>query len=58
VAGLLKRQDAGLLDPDQLVVATVTGNGLKDTETALSGLEIATETCRPDVSAAAAALGL
>jgi threonine synthase len=58
VAGLLKRQDAGLLDPGQLVVATVTGNGLKDTETALSGLEIATETCRPDVSAAAAALGL
>ncbi|MDQ1603910.1 MAG: threonine synthase [Actinomycetota bacterium] len=58
VAGLLKRREAGLLDPGQLVVATVTGNGLKDTETALSRLDIATETCRPDVSAAAAALGL
>ena len=37
VARLLKSHRAGLLDPGQRVVCTVTGNGLKDPEWALSG---------------------
>jgi threonine synthase len=39
-------------------VCTVTGNGLKDIETALSGISISTTTVPADVAAAAAALGL
>ena len=37
VAGLLKKHGEGLLDPGQRVVCTVTGNGLKDPEWAISG---------------------
>ncbi len=58
VAGLLQRHEQGLLDPGQVVVCTVTGNGLKDTETALSGLTISTTTVPAQCAAAAAALGL
>jgi threonine synthase len=35
VAGLIKMHAAGLLDPGQVVVCTLTGNGLKDTQWAL-----------------------
>ncbi len=35
VAGLLKMHAAGALDPGQVVVCTLTGNGLKDTQWAL-----------------------
>jgi threonine synthase len=58
VAGLLQSHENGGLDPGQLVVCTVTGNGLKDIETALSGITISTTTVPADVAAAAAALGL
>ena len=44
VAGLLQCHENGALDPGQLVVCTVTGNGLKDIETALSGITISTTT--------------
>ncbi|RKN09391.1 threonine synthase [Streptomyces radicis] len=37
VAGLLKAADEGEVDPGQVIVCTVTGNGLKDTEWAVSG---------------------
>ena len=37
VAGLLKKHKEGLLDPGQVVVCTVTGNGLKDPEWAIAG---------------------
>lgn len=37
VAGLIKKKDAGLLDPGQVIVATLTGNGLKDPQWALEG---------------------
>jgi threonine synthase len=37
VAGLLKSHAAGLLDPGQVVVCTVTGHGLKDPQWALRG---------------------
>ena len=58
VAGLLQCHDLGLLDPGQLVVCTVTGNGLKDTETALREITISTDTVPVDVHAAASVLGL
>ena len=58
VAGLLQCHARGLLDPGQLVVCTVTGNGLKDTETALREITIDTDTVPVDVRAAAAVLGL
>ena len=43
VAGLLQCHEQGLLDPGLLVVCTVTGNGLKDTETALREISIDTD---------------
>ena len=58
VAGLLLRHEQGFLDGGELVVCTVTGNGLKDTETALSGRTISTVTVPPEGDAAAKALGL
>ncbi|MGH8893627.1 MAG: threonine synthase [Actinomycetes bacterium] len=58
VAGLLQCHEQGELDPGQLVVCTVTGNGLKDTETALSQIAVRSDTVAADVHEAAAALGL
>ena len=58
VAGLLQCHARGLLEPGQLVVCTVTGNGLKDTETALREITIDTDTVPVDVHAAADVLGL
>jgi threonine synthase len=58
VAGLLQCRDRGLLDAGLLVVCTVTGNGLKDTETALREVIIDTTTVAADVRAAAGVLGL
>ncbi len=39
VAGLLSRQERGEIDSGQQIVVTVTGNGLKDIDTALSTRE-------------------
>jgi threonine synthase len=58
VAGLLQCHARGLLDPGLLVVCTVTGNGLKDTETALREIVVDTAVVPADVRAAAAVLGL
>jgi threonine synthase len=57
VAGLLKMHAAGALDPGQVVVCTLTGNGLKDTHWAL---EAAPEPAIVpiDAGAVAHALGL
>ena len=57
VAGLLQVAAAGELAPGQRVVCTVTGNGLKDPEWAISGAP-APVTVPVDDAAAAAALGL
>jgi threonine synthase len=57
VAGLLQVHAAGELEPCQRVVCTVTGNGLKDPEWAISGAP-APETIPVDVLAAAVSLGL
>ncbi len=61
VAGLLKAHAAGLLDPGQRVVCTVTGHGLKDPQWALRGPD--GEPVQPvqvpnDAVAAARTLGL
>src|SRR5207302_11464252 len=56
VAGLLQAHKEGTLPPGSLVVCTVTGNGLKDPEWAISGAPAPT-TIPTDVNAAAAALG-
>ncbi|MBL7499728.1 threonine synthase [Frankia sp. CNm7] len=57
VAGLLATHEAGKVAPGQRVVCTVTGNGLKDPDWAISGAA-KPETIRPTVAGAAEALGL
>ncbi|MFW3171126.1 threonine synthase [Geodermatophilus sp. CPCC 206100] len=57
VAGLLQVAEAGGLEPGQRVVCTVTGNGLKDPEWAISGAP-APVTVPVDAAVAAARLGL
>ena len=56
VAGLLQSAANGTIAAGQRIVCTVTGNGLKDPEWAISGAP-APRTIPVDVSAAAAALG-
>jgi threonine synthase len=57
VAGLLKASAAGLITAGSRVVCTITGNGLKDPDWALSGAPAPT-TVTADAGTAAAALGL
>jgi threonine synthase len=57
VAGLLRSCGAGLIQPGSRVVCTITGNGLKDPDWALSGAP-SPATISADSGAAAAALGL
>jgi threonine synthase len=57
VAGLLAARAEGLLDAGERVVCTVTGNGLKDPDWAISGAA-KPETIPPTVEGAARALGL
>ncbi len=57
VAGLLRTHADGLILPGSRVVCTITGNGLKDPDWALSGAP-SPATIAADSGAAAAALGL
>ncbi|MBM9503682.1 threonine synthase [Actinacidiphila acididurans] len=57
VAGLLKAAEAGLVDPGQRIVCTVTGNGLKDPDWAVAGAPQPL-TVPVDADAAAEKLGL
>jgi threonine synthase len=57
VAGLLKSARAGLVPPGSRVVCTVTGNGLKDPDWAISGAPVPA-TIAVDAHAAAVELGL
>ncbi|MDO8732505.1 MAG: threonine synthase [Actinomycetota bacterium] len=57
VAGLIKRHAAGLLDSGQLVVCTLTGNGLKDPHWAMQGAKDPV-VVPANAKAAAQALGL
>lgn len=59
VAGLIAAAEAGDIDAGQTISVTVTGNGLKDIETALSGIDsIVDSVVDADVDAAARAAGL
>ncbi|MFI6479904.1 threonine synthase [Nonomuraea sp. NPDC050663] len=57
VAGLLQAHAAGKVEPGQKIVCTVTGNGLKDPDWAISGAP-SPVTIPIDVHAAASALSL
>ncbi|MER7361518.1 threonine synthase [Nonomuraea wenchangensis] len=57
VAGLLQAHEQGLVEPGRRIVCTVTGNGLKDPDWAISGAPAPT-VIPIDVHAAAAALNL
>lgn len=57
VAGLLKMKDSGALDPGQVIVVTLTGNGLKDPQWALDSAPEPI-VVPVDVKEAARALGL
>jgi threonine synthase len=57
VAGLLQAHEQGLVDPGQRIVCTVTGNGLKDPDWAISGAPTPV-TVPVDAHAAATALEL
>jgi threonine synthase len=57
VAGLLQAREKGQLDAGSLVVCTITGNGLKDPDWAVSAAP-APVTVPVDIAAAAACLGL
>jgi len=58
VAGLLAAAEAGEVPKGARISCTVTGNGLKDTETALSGRVLDPTVIPVDIAAAADALGL
>ncbi|MSS83883.1 threonine synthase [Actinomycetaceae bacterium WB03_NA08] len=58
VAGLLKLKAAGQVPSGLRFAITVTGNGLKDIDTALLGRDIETEIVSADVYQVAAACGL
>jgi threonine synthase len=57
VAGLLRASANGRVNPGERVVCTITGNGLKDPDWALSGAP-APAIIAADAGAAATALGL
>ncbi|MGI5164755.1 threonine synthase [Spirillospora sp. CA-253888] len=57
VAGLLQASEQGLVERGSKIVCTVTGNGLKDPDWAISGAPAPT-TVKVDAHAAASALGL
>ncbi len=58
IAGLLAAAAAGEVPRGATITCTVTGNGLKDTATALAGREVSPVVIPVDVEAAAAILGL
>ncbi|HEY6297779.1 MAG TPA: threonine synthase, partial [Streptosporangiaceae bacterium] len=57
VAGLLRASASGQVNPGERVVCTITGNGLKDPDWALSGAP-APAIIAANAGAAATALGL
>ncbi|MEI7743988.1 MAG: threonine synthase [Chloroflexota bacterium] len=57
VAGVIKSAAAGQVGPDALVVAVLTGNGLKDPHTAEDGLEVKVTEAEPTILSVSKALG-
>lgn len=58
IAGLFKKHAAGELPEGKTITVTVTGNGLKDIDTALLGRDVDAEVLPADAAAVADALGL
>lgn len=58
IAGLLQQSERGLVPAGSTIAITVTGNGLKDIDTALSQRDVTPTLIPADVNAAAEALGL
>jgi threonine synthase len=58
VAGLLQQSEAGLVPRGATLAITVTGNGLKDIDTALSRQDLTPTVIPVDIEAAAQAIGL
>lgn len=58
VAGLLQRAEVGDVPAGATVTCTVTGNGLKDTATALGTREVAPQVVGPNLADVVRALGL
>ncbi|WP_124055254.1 threonine synthase [Arcanobacterium ihumii] len=58
IAGLIKAANEGKVPEGKTIVCTVTGNGLKDTATALGNAPVDFEPIAPTVDAAVNALGL
>ena len=58
IAGLLKSSEAGTLPTGKTITITVTGNGLKDIDTAMLGRDIVAEVLPADVDIVATSLGL
>jgi threonine synthase len=58
IAGLLAASAAGEVPAGATIACTVTGNGLKDTATALAGRDVTPKVIPVDMAAAAEALGL
>lgn len=58
VAGLLAAAERGEVPADVTITCTVTGNGLKDTETALGSFTLPERVIEPDLDAVAGELGL
>lgn len=57
-AGLVQLAGRAEIDPGLQMVVTVTGHGLKDTDTALAGRDVVDRVVEPDLPATAAAAGL
>ncbi|MBM7501063.1 threonine synthase [Brachybacterium muris] len=58
VAGLLQQAERGLVPAGATIAVTVTGNGLKDTETALSRRDLEPTVLPVDLAAVVEAIGL
>lgn len=58
VAGLLQQAEQGRVPAGAVITITVTGNGLKDIDTALTGKDLSPTVIPVDTAAAAEAMGL
>ncbi len=58
VAGLIQSARAGKIAPESTIVCVLTGNGLKDPNTAISTVSLSEQTYKADTNHIAAALGL
>src|SRR5699024_1362190 len=58
VAGLLQAADRGEVPAGATITCTVTGNGLKDTDTALESFTLSQKVIAPSLAAVATELGL